>query len=424
MTPRMRYLAIALLSTATGGCGGIERVAPVTATLPPRALIDLDAAPGAYKPYDPQLAIDLLRSGPRASSQGPPTRHVLALSGGGMYGAYSAGVLKGWSASGTRPQFDVVTGISTGSLIAPFAFLGSEYDNFLERRYTSVRASDVYRRRYLSVLWSDSLADSAPLRKLIEAELTDDVLDRIAVAHAQGRRLYVGTTNLDTKRLTVWDMGAIASSTRPGRAELFRSVVLASCSVPGVLPPVSIDVVVDGKHSTELHADGGVTASIFTDIYMLSDARSREAGGPSALAGANVYALVAGKLYPDPGHVQRRLLSVSGQSLATVLQARAEGDLMRLFLLATLSGGKFQLASVPEETPVSVNMLDFDPAIMRKLFQIGYAFTSRGGPWRDTPPGVEPDEQRLPRSGVHFATDPSALPGADTAATSNGPIRR
>jgi predicted acylesterase/phospholipase RssA len=424
MIARMRYLAIALLSATTGGCGGIERVAPVTATLPPRALVDLDAAPGAYHTYDPQQAIQKLRSGPRASSQGPPTRNVLALSGGGMYGSYSAGVLKGWSASGTRPKFDVVTGISTGSLIAPFAFLGSEYDDFLERRYTSVRASDVYRRRYLSVLWSDSLADSEPLRRLIEAELTDDVLDRIAEAHAQGRRLYVGTTNLDTKRLTVWDMGAIASSTRPGRAELFRSVVLASCSVPGVLPPVSIDVSVDGRHSTELHADGGVTASVFTDIYMLSDAKPKEAGAPSSLGGANVYALVAGKLYPDPGHVQRRLLSVSGQSLSTVLQARAEGDLMRLFLMATLSGGKFQLASVPEDTPVSVNMLDFDPVIMRKLFQIGYTFAARGEPWRDTPPGVEPDEQRLPRSGVHFAIDPAVLPGAGVAATTDGPTRR
>ncbi len=402
-----RPLAFALL-VAAAGCATTTRTAPPTVMIPPRDLIDLDN-PGAYSTYDPQKAIEFLQAHRRPTT-GAPTKNVLALSGGGMYGAYTSGVLKGWTASGTRPTFDVVTGISTGSLIAPFAFLGPEYDDFLEQRYTTVRSSDIYQMRtWVTLPWSDSIADSSPLRRMIAREIDDPLLDKIAAAHAKGRRLYVGTTSLDSKRLVVWDMGAIASGHRPGRVELFRSIVLASCSVPGVLPPVSIDVSVDGRPSTELHADGGVTASIFADLYMLRAARPAGASAaPELTGGANVYAIVAGKIYPEPGRVQKGLFSVADQSLSTVLQARSDGDLMRLFLMATLSGGKFQLAAVPQGMPVGLNALDFDPVVMRTLFETGYRFAASGKPWRGTPPGVEPDEQRLPRSGVFFATSPAA----------------
>src|SRR5262245_36186162 len=150
-------------------------------------------------------------------------RNVLVLSGGGANGAFTAGVLNGWPASGTRPQFDVVTGISTGALIAPFAFLGPEYDEELARNYTGLHDGDIYRRRPLpALLWSDALADSAPLRRRIEAQITSELLARIARAHTQGRRLYVGTTDLERKQLVVWDLGAIAAGEDPGKLELFR----------------------------------------------------------------------------------------------------------------------------------------------------------------------------------------------------------
>ncbi len=324
-----------------------------------------------------------------------------------MYGAYTAGVLKGWTASGKRPTFDVVTGISTGSLIAPFAFLGPEYDDFLEARYTNVRSQDIYRiRSWITLPWSDSIALSTPLRRMIAKEIDEPLLAKIAAAHAHGRRLYVGTTSLDSKRLVVWDMGAIASSDRPGKLQLFRDVVLASCSVPGVLPPVSIDVSVDGERSSELHADGGVTASIFADFSMLRAGRQAAAESWTPPEAANVYAIVAGKIYPDPGRVQNGLFSVADQSLATVLKARSDGDLMKLFLMTTLTGGRFQLAAVPQAMPVGANALDFDPVVMRALFDTGYQLAASGKPWRDTPPGLEPDEQRLPRAGVFFATAP------------------
>ncbi len=405
MNAARRLIATATLLMAAG-CATTTRVAPATALIPPRDLVDLDA-PGVYRTYDPEKAIEFLRGNRVARAASAPRRNVLALSGGGMYGAYTAGVLKGWTASGKRPTFDVVTGISTGSLIAPFAFLGPEYDDFLRERYTNVRSQDIYQMRsWVTLLWSDSIALSTPLRRLIAKEIDEPLLAKIAAAHAQGRRLYVGTTSLDSKRLVVWDMGAMASSSRPGKLELFRDVILASCSVPGVLPPVSIDVSVDGERSSELHADGGVTASIFADFSMLRGPRQGAAESWTPPEAANVYAIVAGKIYPDPGRVQNGLFSVADESLTTVLKARSDGDLMKLFLMTTLTGGQFNLAAVPQAMPVGANALDFDPVLMRALFDTGYQFAACGKPWRDTPPGVEPDEQRLPRAGVFFATAP------------------
>jgi hypothetical protein len=361
---------------------------PATALIPQKDLIDLDA-PGVYRTYDPHQVIAYLQSNRPAANAALPRKNVLALSGGGMYGAFTAGVLKGWTASGKRPNFDVVTGISTGSLIAPFAFLGPNYDDFLQQRYTTVRSEDIYRMRtWVTLPWSDSIADSAPLRRLIASEVDELLLEKIAAQHAKGRRLYVGTTSLDSQRLVVWDMGAIAASGRANRVELF-------------------DVSVDGQRSTELHADGGVTASIFADFTMLR--ASRPSGDMTPKEGANVYAIVAGKIYPDPGRTQRNgLFTVADESLTTVLHARSDGDLMRLFLMATLSGGRFQLAAVPQEMKVGSGALDFDPVLMRELFNTGYQFAASGRPWRNTPPGVEPDEQRLPRAGVFFATAPDA----------------
>lgn len=430
MSRPRRLHATAVLLLAMAGCVTTERNAPPTAFIPPRDLIDLDAAPGSYHTYDPQQAIaNLRRRKPGGNGVATASRNVLALSGGGMFGSYTAGVLKGWTASGKRPVFDVVTGISTGSLIAPFAFLGPEYDDFLEQKYTSVMSADIYEiRPWVTMLWSDSIARSDPLRNMIAGQIDDALLDKIAAAHAQGRRLYIGTTNLDSKRLVVWDMGAIASSGRKGRAELFRTVVLASCSVPGVLPPVSIDVSLNGVRATELHADGSVTASVFADLYMLRAPRP-PGGAPETqpVEGANVYAIVAGKIYAEPGRVQKALFSVTGQSLLTVLQARSDGDLMRLFLMATLSGGRFQLASVPQDMPVGANALDFEPATMRSLFDVGYKFAAAGHDWRNTPPGAEPDEQTLPRSGVRFVTAPDASPeerDAIRSANAGASVRR
>lgn len=332
---------------------------------------------------------------------------VLVLSSGGMNGAYQSGVLKGWTESGTRPQFDVVTGVSVGGLIALFAFLGGEYDATLERCLTTLQAGDIYRRRPLAVLlWADSLADSGPLRRRIDAEIAADVLAKVAQAHRAGRRLYVGTTNLDTAQLVVWDLGAIAAGNDPNKLVLVRNILLASCSIPPLLPPVSMNVEIDGKRYTELHCDGGVSASLFLQPHMLG---VRPGDSPaSGLAEGTVSVIVAGKLYPEAVPVQRRLFQVSENSLRRLLQSQMEGDLLRTYLLTIYAGMRFGLTGIPQDFVEGTNSMALDPKVLHRLFEEGRQFGRTGNSWQTLPPGIDPHELQTPRRGVDLATLTSA----------------
>lgn len=325
--------------------------------------------------------------------------NVLVLSGGGMNGAFPAGLLNGWTESGARPEFDVVTGISAGALIAPFAFLGSEYDAALARN-AALEADDIYRRRPLPALpWADSLADSQPLWQRIQLEVTDEFLVKIAHAHAQGRRLYVGTTNLDTNRPQVWDLGAIAAGDNPNKLDLFRKVLLASSSVPGLLPPVAINVDIDGKKYSELHVDGGVSASLFLHPQMLGVEPADP--HPESLKGT-VTVIVAGKLSSDPTPTRRRLFQVSGRSISGLLQAQLEGDLLRVYLLTLYAGSKFALAAVPADCGDGVNSLTMDAKQMRCIFEEGRRFGSSTTGWKSEPPGIDPRDWQSPRNSVRL----------------------
>ena len=331
-------------------------------------------------------------------------RMVVAISGGGLFGAYTAGVLKGWSDAGNRPEFDVVTGISTGALIAPLAFIGAEYDDLLKDWYTTIRPRDVYRRRPLpALLWSDSVADSGPLQKRIDAAVTPEILDRIAAAHAAGRRLYVGTTDLDTKHLVVWDLGAIAAGTDPDKLTMFRKILLASCAIPGVLPPVAIDIEVNGERRTELHVDGGVGASVFVPPAALG----------SNSANTTVFVIVSGKVLADSRPVPARFIDVSAESLNGLLRSQVRGDLLRIALMARRAGAGFGFAAVPDEFERAENSIELTPKMMGQLFEEGYRF-SRGGPrWRTTPPGLDDDVQPAPRTGTKFTViDTESADGA------------
>ena len=337
----------------------------------------------------------------QASATDLTPRNVLVLSGGGANGAYTVGVLNGWTASGQRPQFDVVTGISTGALIAPFAFLGSEYDETLRRSYTECKEGDIFNRRWLpALLWADSLADSTPLKKRIASEITTSILARIAVAHRDGRRLYVGTTDLDSKRLVVWDLGAIAAGSVANKLELFRDVLLASASVPGLLPPVDIHIEVDGEQHTELHVDGGVSASLFLQPSMLGVKPDQE--NPEVRDDLHVYVVVAGQLQLPRRTVKRRLSKVFEESIGGVLQSQMEGDLLKTYLLARYAGAQFALTSVPKELTEEASSLAFDPRIMQVLFKTGYDHAATRVGWQFVPVSVTLDEQTPPRSSVQF----------------------
>ena len=386
---------VCLVVVCHAGCAMDRRHVPLT--LPPAArLVEINGT----AEIAPRLQIDRVLP---ASAQSEP-RNVLVLSGGGANGAYTAGVLNGWTASGSRPQFDVVTGISTGALIAPFAFLGSEYDDRLRRSYTVCKESDIFERRWLlELLWADSIADSAPLRRKIAFEITTDVIAQVAEAHRAGRRLYVGTTDLDTKRLVVWDMGAIADSDDPQRVPLFRNVLLASASVPGLLPPVDVDIAVDGRRHTELHVDGSVSAALFLQPAMVGVHPEQES--PSARDDVHVYVIVAGQLQLPRRAVQRRLTKVLEESVGGVLQSQLEGDLLKTYLLARFAGADFALTSVPKDLAFEAGSLAFSPRTMQRLFDTGYDHAATRAGWQFVPSSLTHDEQTPPRRSVQFRVE-------------------
>jgi predicted acylesterase/phospholipase RssA len=330
-------------------------------------------------------------------------QNYLVLSGGGVLGAFTVGVLNGWSDSGKRPQFDVVTGISTGALIATHAFLGSKYDYVLRDYYSNYGADEVYReRKYLSLLWADSAVSVEPLKQKIDAALTDEVFAEIAAAHQSGRRLYVGTTNLDTGKLVIWDMGAIAASGRPDARKLYRDVILASASIPGFFPPVKIDVEINGQRYEEMHVDGGTTAAVFFQPFMLNldknDLRSR--------AGSNLYVVVAGKLFANARCVEPRILPIASTAIRSTLYSSSRNDLARLYTLALITGVKYNLAAVPQDFTLNLDIRHFDQNEMRRLYEEGYRQGKSGTDWHTRLDNTGLGEEIAPRCGTRFVTVP------------------
>ena len=331
-------------------------------------------------------------------------RSVLCLSGGGSYGAFSAGILCGWTASGDRPgcngrpNFDVVTGISTGALIAPLAFLGPEYDGEVQRFYTTVTTKDIYKARPVRGLFSIALADNAPLGDLVDGILTPDLIQKVADEHRKGRRLYVGTTELEGKRFVFWDIGEIACRGCPGDRELIKKILLGSAAIPGFFPPSRIPVTVDGKVYEELHGDGGTSMSIFFRPPYVPPEQRTEQG--MDLAGVDLYMIVAGKLYADAAPLKQRSLSIATSSVTTALYGQARGDLQRVYLVSLLSGMNFNMASIPADFPAPTSCTTFDPKPMTEMFDEGYRLAATGQAWRKTPPGVDPGEGPLKRRGT------------------------
>ncbi len=311
---------------------------------------------------------------------------ALVLSGGGSNGAFGAGYLVGWSETATRPSFKLVTGVSTGALIAPYAFLGSAYDRQLEAMYTQIRSKDIYKLRSpFMMLKRDSLAVTDPLKSLIEIAVDDTLLQSIAIEHRRGRRLFVGTTNLDAQRLVVWNMGAIAASGHPQSAQLFREVLLASASIPVAFPPVYIEVEVDGLPYDEMHVDGGVIAEFFlwgatVDVSDAVDALESNTRRQTA-----IYIIRNSQIDPEPKQVPRDLAPIATRSMNTLLKAVSMGDLFRLWSLCERDGVDFNYIGIPADHP-EADASSFDPAEMERLFNLGRTIATGDRPWRKQPP--------------------------------------
>jgi predicted patatin/cPLA2 family phospholipase len=311
----------------------------------------------------------------------------LALSGGGANGAFGAGFLCGWTASGTRPNFRIVTGISTGALTAPLAFLGPEYDEKLKKYYTTVRTRDIFDVQgllgfgILPILTGESYASTRPLLRLITELVDEETLSAIARENAKGRRLYIGTTDLDAQRLVIWDMGAIASSGQSDTLKLFRKVMLASASIPGAFPPVYFNVKVDGKKYDEMHVDGGV----ITEVFGYGRLFAGWVANQKSLC--SIYVIRNGKLDTEAEQVPRRVIKIVIRSFSTLMKAHSWNDLFRLYATAKEDGVDFNYVSIPTGYESHAREM-FDPVEMKRLFDLGYEMAKSGYKWNKAPPGL------------------------------------
>lgn len=383
------------------------RAATARAVRPPAA------PPEAYRVL-PWGAIDSLANEPQHETPPPPSpaRHavfddvsrtpdgrprlaLLALSGGGARGAFGAGLIAGWTRSGTRPRFAAVTGISTGALIGMYAFLGPQYDGELERFYTETTDADIFADRGISGLMRDAVKDSTPLKRLLEQSVDEEMLEAIAGEHRLGRRFVVGTTNLDTARLVMWDMGAIAASDRPDRLRRFRDVLLASASVPMVFPPVYFPVEWKGETYWQMHVDGGAAVSVFLSGFIF-DELNRMTGLRTERGDAVVDCyfvlneVLADRVPEDP--VEPTLLGIAGGVVRSLSTAATVTQLVRLYRATRGIGFQFHFACIPADYPHRLPAIRFEPDKMRDLFDHSRALAARGYPWAEHPPRIDPGE--------------------------------
>jgi hypothetical protein len=389
----IRVVAGLLAAVAMSGCATLERLPAVTYA-EARQLDILDIPDARFYVSDTNRIYDVAVKAYQRSNRVRPaqTRHFLALSGGGDDGAFGAGLLAGWSARGNRPEFDMVTGVSTGALSAPFAFLGRDYDQNLTQLYTETSARDIFTKRpiLIAAVASDSLTDNAPLRTMIEHYVDSTMVQRLAEEYGKGRLLFVLTTNLDQSRPVIWNIGTIAASNNPRARDLIVDVLLASASIPAIFPPVMLDVTVDGQKRQEMHVDGGTIAQVFfyPPSFSIRGAAKRLGVDEQALRERKrvAYVIRNGRFFRQDESVQLRTLSIAKEALATMTVSSGVNDTYRMYTLARRDGVDFNLASIGEDFTVPYKG-PFDPGYMQALFAYGYEKGRAGYPWRKVPPG-------------------------------------
>jgi hypothetical protein len=392
-----RALALIGLLAALAGCGTLPRNAVPPEYLAEATIPDMPDVRGWVGQRD-ALERDLDASFDQETpaefpkdADGAVRYAHLALSGGGPNGAFGAGLLNGWTAQGTRPAFKIVTGVSTGALMAPFAFLGPDYDGALREFYTTTATRNIVQRLSIipALLAGESLTDSGPLAALIDQHVDATLLARVAQAHGNGRRLYIATVDLDAQRFVVWNMGLIAASGRPEALGLFRRVMLASASVPILMPPVFFEVEVGagGPRYEEMHVDGAVAASVFFSGGVFAPDALRERGGRGR-GREDVYVIHNGQLRPVPEEVRRSLGSIADRTFNASSRAAMVGSLFRIFAFAREANASFQWVTIPDGVEIEGSEI-FDPVLMRALYDVGYALARKGPVWFTRLPGMQ-----------------------------------
>jgi predicted acylesterase/phospholipase RssA len=321
----------------------------------------------------------------------PPTTpqldlDLLGISGGGDNGAFGAGLLNGWTERGDRPTFFLVTGVSTGALSAPFAFLDSARDAQLKSVYTDITVADVLVQRGLTAaIWDDAMADNSPLFRTISRYLDEAMLAQIGRAYADGRLLLIGTSNLDAQMPVVWNIGAIAQSGHPKALDTVRRILLASSAIPGAFAPVLFDVSLDGQHFQELHVDGGAFAQVFLYPASVSRFRRERLARGLPVAPARSWIIRNSRLDPDWASVDRRTLGIAGRAITSMIAASGYNDVLRIYAAAERDGVDYNLAYIGQDFTVE-NDKPFEQSYMRSLFEYGRQRELRGDAWVKRPP--------------------------------------
>jgi len=391
---RLMLAAVVLACAVMGGCAPLPRLDAVPSQEASNVTV---LGLGDIRYWGDEDSPDLVNEGKaaydrelsafrKAGGNGPlPPANYLAVSGGGENGAFGAGLLVGWTAAGTRPQFKLVTGISTGALIAPFAFLGPRYDAQLRQVYTTISGEDVLEPRWVTAaLTNEALASNAPLRRTLARYVTQSMLDDIAAAYAQGRLLLIGTTDLDQGRPVIWNIGKLAASHRPGALKLVQDILIASAAIPGAFPPVMIDVQADGRTYQEMHVDGGASAQVF--VYPPSLQLNAAARNAGIARERHLYVIRNARLDPRWAEIKRRTLTIAERAISSLIQTQGIGDLYRIYVSADRDKIDFNLASIPETFNAELKQ-PFDTAYMNVLFNLGYNLGKKGYPWAKFPPG-------------------------------------
>ena len=390
-------LSFVVVAWLVQGCS-----APVRKPAVPESLVGQAEVPGLpgvrYRLTDIETLVlegreSVARESAYLASQGHkgqlPEVAFLAVSGGGDAGAFGAGLLNRWTAAGDRPQFKLVTGISTGALIAPFAFLGPKYDSRLKSFYTELGPKDIVKPRWLlAAITDDAMADNRPMWNRVGQEVDRALLDEIAAEYHKGRLLLVATTDLDSRQPIIWNMTKIASSPGPRALDLFRAVMVSSAAIPGAFPPTMIDVEAGGKPYQEMQVDGGAMAQVF--LYPPS-LNTTKVGGRAGFAERKrrAYIIRNARLDADWAQVERKTLSISARAISSLINMQGVGDLYRIYTTTQRDGVDFNLAYIPKSFNAP-RPEEFDTEYMRKLFAFAYDQAAKGYPWDKSPPGPGP----------------------------------
>ena len=311
---------------------------------------------------------------------------LLGISGGGENGAFGAGLLNGWTERGGRPTFFLVTGISTGALSAPFAFLGSAWDAKLKSVYTDITLADVLvRRGYTAAIWNDGMADNSPLFRTISRYLDEAMLAEIARAYDGGRLLLIATSDLDAQMPVVWNIGAIARSGHPRALDTVRRILLASSAIPGAFSPVLFDATLDGQRFQELHVDGSAFAQVFLYPASVSRFRRERLARRLPVAPARAWVIRNGRLDPEWASVERRTLGITGRAITSMISASGFNDVLRIHAAAERDGVDYNLAFIGRDFTVEYDK-PFEQSYMRPLFEYGRQRALRGDAWVKRPP--------------------------------------